>query len=102
MRHLNAIIMTKLFKIIAISILFLLPVVASAQKQKSVKKMQEEHFDKQEDLKKQSEKAREEGLKRHQKMQSKDTQKRMKQTRKRSERNSMNKKEPFLKRLFTK
>jgi len=94
--------MTKLFKIFAISILFLLPVAATAQKQKSVKKMQQEHFDKQEDLKKQSEKAREEGLKRHRDMQSKETQKRMKQTRKRSERNSMNKKEPFLKRLFTK
>lgn len=94
--------MTKLFKIISIVSILILPVTAYAQKQKSVKKMQEEHFDKQAELKKQADVEREQGLKRHQKIQAKSTQKQMKQTRKKSERYQKNKREPFLKRLFTK
>lgn len=95
--------MTKLFKLIAISIMLVLPIIAVGQKkQKSVKKMQEEHFDKQADLKKQSEEARKAGLKQHMELQTKETRKRMKKSKKRSERTSLNKKEPFLKRLFTK
>jgi Ni/Co efflux regulator RcnB len=94
--------MTKLFKIISIISILILPLTAFAQKQKSVKKMQDEHFDKQAELKKQADVEREQGLKRHQKIQAKSTQKQMKQTRKKSERYQKNKREPFLKRLFTK
>ncbi len=48
------------------------------------------------------EKARKEGLKRHEEIQDKKTRKRMKESRKKSERLRENKRDPFYKRWFTK
>lgn len=94
--------MKKLFQVILICAAFSMPVQSCAQKQKSVKKMQQEHFDKQADQAKKIEKAKEEALKRHKDIQTKDTQKRMKRADKKAKRHKDNRREPFLKRLFTK
>lgn len=51
---------------------------------------------------KQDKKAEKEAFKRHEKIQDKKTRKRMKKNKKKSERMHKNKREPFLKRLFTK
>jgi pyruvate/2-oxoacid:ferredoxin oxidoreductase alpha subunit len=73
-----------------------------AQKAQSVKKQQKEFFKKEEERKKAEAKAQEEGLKHHMEMQDKATKKRMKKSRKRSERIAANKREPFWKRWFIK
>lgn len=94
--------MNKLFRILIIIAVFSMPLQSCAQKQKSVKKMQQEHFDKQAEQKKAAEDARQEGLKRHKDLQTKETQKRMKRSAKEARRHKDNRRVPFLKRLFTK
>lgn len=94
--------MTKLFNFLIIFMLLALPLSSCAQKQKSVKKMQQEHFDRQAEQKKAAEKANEAALERHKKIQTKETKKRMKRTEKKSRRVKENRKEPFLKRWFRK
>lgn len=94
--------MTKLFKIIGIVLLLSFPAQACAQKQKSVKKMQQEHFDRQAEQAKKSEEATQKALERHRKIQTKETKKRMKQSEKKSHRIKDRRKEPFLKRWFNK
>ncbi len=94
--------MNKLFKIFITCAVLSMPFQACAQKQKSVKKMQQEHFDKQAEQQKAAEEAQQEGLKRHKDLQTKETQKRMKRSAKEARRHSDNRREPFLKRLFTK
>lgn len=93
---------TKLFKIFGVAFLLALPLQSCAQKQKSVKKMQQEHFDRQAEQDKAIQKAQDDGLKRHRDIQTKETQKRMKKTLKKSGRHREYQKEPFLKRLFRK
>lgn len=92
----------KLFKILLFAVIMTLPLQVCAQKQKSVKKMQQEHFDRQAEQKAAAEKAREKALERHEKIQTKETRKRMKRSRKKANRYKDNRKEPFLKRLFRK
>lgn len=93
---------TKLFKIIGMTFLLALPLQSCAQKQKSVKKMQQEQFQRQAEQEKAIKKAEEKGLQRHRDIQTKETQKRMKKTLKKSQRHREHQKEPFLKRLFRK
>ncbi len=93
--------MAKLFKILLLALIFSMPLSACAQKQKSVKKMQQEHFDRQEEQKKKAAAAEKKALERHHEIQTKETRKRMKQSEKRSKRLRDNRKEPFLKRWFT-
>jgi hypothetical protein len=78
------------------------PVQNFAQKAKSAEKQQKEFLKNEEDTKKKTEKQHKKDLKNHQKLQGKSTRKRMKQDAKKSERIRANRKEPFLKRLFTK
>ncbi len=94
--------MTKLFNFLIIFMLLALPLSSCAQKQKSVKKMQQEHFDRQAEQKKAAGAANDKALERHKKIQTKETKKRMKRTEKKSGRVKVNRKEPFLKRWFRK
>lgn len=94
--------MTKLFKLFLLATILALPFQSCAQKQKSAKKMQQEHFDRQAEQKKAAEKAQGEALERHKKIQTKETRKRMKRSEKKARRHKDNRKEPFLKRLFRK
>lgn len=73
-----------------------------AQKPKSAEKQRKEFLKKDEKTKKEAAKQRKKDLKAHQKLQGKATRKRMQDASKKSTRISANKKEPFLKRLFTK
>lgn len=98
----NGLMTTKLFGILILMGALSVVAPSCAQKQKSVKKMQQEHFDRQAEQQKAAEEAREEGLKRHKDIQSKETKKRMKRSEKKARRYKDNRKEPFLKRLFTK
>jgi hypothetical protein len=93
-----------LVKILLTSFAVLAIGLAQAQdKPKPVKKQRKEFLELQEERKEGGEEARQKGLEKHQKIQTKETQKRMKKNKRKSERLRKNKHEKnFFQRLFTK
>lgn len=94
--------MKHLMHVICITTLLLMVSVTFAQKEpRSVRKRQEQ-LDKQEEVKKrEGEKAHQEGIEQHMRIQTKETRKRMKKNKRKSKRVNDNRNEFFLKRWFS-
>lgn len=93
----------KFFYILLTSLfLLLLPIVGFSQEGESIKKQEKRLEKKKEERAEDNEKAKNEGIKRHESIQDKDTKKRMKKNKKKANRYNNGKKEPFYKRWFIK